>query len=144
MDNKSKSSWLKGAVKWTVLCAVSVIFGSFLTHVWYTCINPLWSTVISTVTGKKCCFKAPDAIPLEVFAKQMTKLNKMGYIISFSPEAAKEKIAPGTYDCQETYFDVVKHVLSRNSGNLRYETDPNKKSIHITVSQKEKKPKGPQ
>ena len=63
-----------------------------------------------------------------------------GYIISFSPEAAKVKIAPGTYDCQETYLDIFKYVLSRNSGNLRYETDPNKKSIHITVSQKEKSP----
>ena len=39
----------------------------------------------------------------EVFAKQMTKLIKAGYIISFSTEAAKAKIAPGVYDCQKTY-----------------------------------------
>ena len=140
MANKSKSSWLKGAAKWTVLCAVSVILGSFLTHVGDRYIDPLWSTGISIVTGKKCCFKAPDAIPLEVFTKQMTKLIKTGYVISFSPEVAKVKIAPGTYDCQETYLDVVKHVLSRNSGNLRYTTDPNKKSIHIMTSQKGAEP----
>ena len=140
MGNKSKSSSLKAAAKWIVLCILSVILVSFLTYVGVRYINPLWSTVKNTFTGKKCCFKAPDAIPLEIFAKQMTKLNKMGYIISFSPEAAKVKIAPGTYDCQETYLDVVKHVLSRNSGNLSYTTDPNKKTIHITVSQKGAEP----
>lgn len=142
---KDRNSSHRGKVVfWLILSNLLVlVLGSFATYTWSHHISPIWGKIVIEFTGDKCCFKATDPISVPAFASLMTdQMDKArgGYIISFSPEAAKVKIAPGTYDCQETYLDIVKYVLSRNSGNLRYETDPNKKSIHITVSQKEKSP----
>ena len=143
MKYKNSPNWTKIVIWWIVSNLLVLVFASFANYTWSDHIHPIWKEITMSITGDKCCFKATDPISVPAFASLMTKLMddaKGGYIISFSPEAAKVKIAPGTYDCKETYLDVVKHVLSRNSGNLRYATDPNKKSIHITVSQKEKAP----
>ena len=128
---------------WILSNLLVLVFGSFATYNWSHHIHPIWADIVMSVTGEKCCFKAIDPISVSAFASLMTdQMDKAraGYIVSFSPGAAEVKIAAGTYNCQETYLDVVKHVLSRNSGNLRYETNPHKKSIHIMVSQNEKSP----
>jgi hypothetical protein len=128
---------------WILSNLLVLVFGSFATYSWSHHIHPIWADIVMSLTGEKCCFKATDPISVSAFAGLMTdQMDKARarYIVSFSPEAAEVKIAAGTYDCQETYLDVVKHVLSRNSGNLRYETDLHKKSIHIMVSQNEKSP----
>ena len=141
MKNKNSPNWTKIVIWWILSNLLVLVFGSFATYTWSHHIHPIWADIVMSFTGEKCCFKATDPISVSAFASLMTdQMDKAraGYIVSFSPEAAKVKIAPGTYDCQETYLDVVKHVLSRNSGNLRYETDPHKKSIHIMVSQNEK------
>ena len=128
-----KASLLKRAIGWLVLTVAGAIIGSGVTYALSHEIYPIWATIISSVTGKGCCYKISDPMPVDIFAGQMTKLIKTGYVISFSPEAAKVKIAAGVYECQESYFDVVKNVISRNSGNLQYSTYPAKKMIHITV-----------
>jgi len=133
----------RNAFLWIISNLLVLVFGSFVTYNWSHHIHPIWADIVMSLTGEKCCFKATDPISVSAFASLMTdQMDKAraGYIVSFSPEAAKVKIAAGTYDCQETYLDVVKHVLSRNSGNLRYETDLHKKSIHIMVSQNKKSP----
>ena len=138
MKDRNSSHKGKVAFWWIVSNLLALILGSFATYTWSHHIHPIWADIARSFTGDKCCFKATDPISVPAFASLMTKqMDKArgGHIISFSPEAAKVKIAPGTYDCQETYLDLAKHVLSRNSANLRYETDPNKKSIHIMVSQ---------
>jgi hypothetical protein len=143
MKNKNSPNWTKIVIWWILSNLLVLVFGSFATYTWGHHIHPIWTDIVMNFTGEKCCFKATDPISVSAFASLMTdQMDKAraGYIVSFSPEAAKVKIAPGTYDCQETYLDVVKDVLSRNSGNLRYETDPHKKSIHIMVSQNEKSP----
>ena len=143
MKDRNSPNWTKIAIWWILSNLLVLVLGSFATYTWSHHIHPFWKVIVISFTGDKCCFKAPDPISVPAFADLMTdQMDKAkgGYIISFSPEAAKVKIAPGTYDCQETYLDVVKHVLSRNSGNLRYTTDPNKKSIHITISQKGAEP----
>mgnify|MGYP006889795945 CR=1 FL=1 len=143
MKNKNSPNWTKIVIWWILSNLLVLVFGSFATYTWGHHIHPIWADIAMSVTGDKCCFKATDPISVPAFASLMTdQIDKVraGYIVSFSPEAAKVKIAPGTYDCQETYLDVVKHVLSRNSGNLRYETDLHKKSIHIMVSQNKKSP----
>ena len=143
MKDRNSPNWTKIVFWWILSNLLALIIGSCATYTWSHHIHPFWKGIVINFTGDKCCFKAPDPISVPAFADLMTdQMDKAkgGYIISFSPEAAKVKIAPGTYDCQETYLDVVKHVLSRNSGNLRYTTDPNKKSIHITISQKGAEP----
>ena len=142
---KNRNSCHKGKIVfwWIVSNLLALIFGSFATYAWSHHIHPIWADIAMSLTGDRCCFKATDPVSVPAFASLMTdqmENSRRRYIVSFSPEAAKVKIAPGTYDCKETYLDLVRHVLSRNSGNLRYATDPNKKSIHIMVSQKEKSP----
>lgn len=141
--SKDSSHMGRNAFLWIISNLLVLLFGSFATYTWSHHIHPIWANIVMSVTGEKCCFKATDPISVSAFASLMTdQMDKARarYIVSFSPEAAEVKIAAGTYDCQETYLDVVKHVLSRNSGNLRYETDLHKKSIHIMVSQNEKSP----
>jgi len=132
MNNTRKSAWWKRALGWILLSIASAIVGSFVTFAQSHYIYPIWAKVTTSITGKRCCFKARDPISVETFAKQMAKLIRTGYIVSFTPEAAKRKIAPGQYDCQKTYLEVVQNVLDRNSGNLRYTIDSTKKVIHIT------------
>ena len=138
MSCDKKPLW-KRALGWLALTIASVIVGSFVTFSLSHHIYPLWAKGISSLTGKRCCFKTRDPIPVEMFAKQMAKLIKSGYVISFSTEAAKAKIAPGMYDCQKTYLEVTKNVLDRNSGNLQYTIDTSKKVIHIYPSRHKKK-----
>ena len=81
-------------------------------------------------------------MPVEIFAKTMSKLmaTQSGYIITFTPNAAKIKIGPGKYDAQKTWIEVVQDVLERNSGNLKYIIDSNNRYIHIyTINESHKK-----
>ena len=132
-QKNKKLVWFKRALWWLFLTIVGVIVGSFVTYAQSHYIYPLWSRVTTAVMGKRCCFKARDPIAVEIFAKQMTRLIKTGYIFSVTPEAAKIKIAPGRYDCKRTYLEVAKNVLDRNSGNIQYTLDPKKKAIHISM-----------
>lgn len=130
-DSKTSPYW-KRAIAWVVVSLVSILFGSFVTHIGDRYINPLWSAAIRFVLGTHCCFKARDPIPVGVFVKQMGNLIKGDYVISVSPNAAKAWIAAGNYECKKAYLEVMKEVLDRNSGNLRYRVDAPKKVIHIT------------
>ena len=131
MSREKKNSRAKSAFKWTVLVIIAFVITSFLNFLLRHHINPLWAKLLSHITGKQCCYNVRDPMRIEIFAKHMTKLINTGYIISFSPDAAKVKIAPAQYECQETYFGVAKNVLDRNSGNLQYTIDNTNKVIHI-------------
>lgn len=133
MRKNNERQLLKRISFWFLLTIAGAIIGSFVTFAGSHYIYPIWANIASYVTGKRCCFKSRDPIPVEIFAKQMTKLIETGYVISLSPQAAKVKIAPGVYECQRSYLEVTKHVLDRNSGNLSYGIDHRKKVIHLIL-----------
>ena len=134
MSDWRTSPWWKKAIAWILVSLTSILFGSFVTHIGDTYISPLWSTVIRVVLNTHCCFKARDPIPIQIFAKQMSPLIEGGYVISISPDAEGVKIAAGDYGCKETYLNVAKEVLNRNSRNLRYEINSSYKVIHIMLA----------
>ena len=121
----------KRVLFWISLTILGAVIGSCVTYTQSRYIYPLWAKSISCITGKKCCYKTSDPFPVEAVTKQMKKLIKENYTISVAHEVEKVKIAPGVYDCQKTYLQVTKHILDRNSGNLGYTIDTQKKTIHV-------------
>ena len=137
MSCDKKPLW-KRALVWLLLTILGAIIGSCFTYTQSHYLYPFWAKVTSAITGKRCCYKVPDPIPVEVFSRQMSKLIKENYTITFTPEVTKVKIAHGEYECQKTFIDATKHVLDQNSGNLKYDINTSKKIIHIYSANKKK------
>jgi hypothetical protein len=124
---------MKKAFEWLALTILGAIIGSFVTFSWSYHIYPVWAKVTRPFTGDICCFKAPDPVTVPIFSRSMSKRLEVGYVITYTPEAAKVEIGPGKYDCKRSYLEVVRSVLDRNAGNLVYSVDSKNRVIHIST-----------
>lgn len=128
---------MKGIGKWIIGLLISAIVGSFVTYLGSNHIYPIWNTIWTNITGKKCVYIAEKGRPVEIFAKSVTSLmaepGKSNYSV-FCTEASKQiELANTTYEPQKNWVEVVKHVVNRNGCNIQYyiDDDPNRRFILI-------------
>ncbi len=116
---------------------LGAIVGMIIANVWSYQISPLYNSCYSFIFGNTITFKTNMGRTIKVIADDYTNyMSKPGeepYVVSCTPEAESVELANTIYEPQNSYLNMIKHIVERNSSRLRYYEIENPKNPQILI-----------